>query len=220
MAESGSLKAVLWDLDGTILDSREEHFSANQQAFKEFGIAAPKWNTKEYFGKTAAEIIGKLAGDLLTEEELKNLIRRRDEIYRSIISKNAVFLPGVERWLKQFQDLGLIQAIASSTAYQNIETILKALNGANFFNKIFSGAMIPSKPAPAIFNVASAELSVKPACCLVIEDSPFGVSAARSAGMRCLAVTNTNNAEDLSGADIILSSLAELKMQDIHNLFK
>ena len=219
MAALGNLKAVLWDLDGTILDSREQHFNSSRQAFKEYGVDAPMRNTKDHFGKTTAQILSETAGDLLPKEELKSLERRRDEIYRSIISEEAIFLPGVEKWLQQFQAMGLRQAIASSTAYKNIETILKALNAAHFFDQIFSGAEMPSKPDPAIFNLASEKLAVQPQCCLVIEDSPFGVSAAKTAGMRCLAVTKTNDAEDLFEADIILASLTELKFQDISKLF-
>jgi len=153
MTAPGNLKEVLWDLDGTILDSRKQHFTSSE--------------------------------------------RRIGEIYRSIISEEAAFLPGVVNWLKRFQTMGLIQDIASSTAKKNIETILKALDAGHFFDQIFSSAEVPSKPDPAIFNLASEKLEVHTQYFLVIEDSSFGVSAAKSAGMKCLAVTNTNSAEYL-----------------------
>jgi len=220
MAANGELKVILWDLDGTILDSRKQHFTSTKQAFEEFGLIFHRENPKKHFGKTTAQILREMAGDKLSIEKLKHLEHRRDEIYRSIISKEAKFLPGVEQALVQFQAMGLKQVIASSTAYKNIAIILKTLDASHFFDQLFSGAEIPSKPDPAIFNLASEELGVDPKCCLVIEDSPFGVSAAKSAGMHCLAITNTNNAEDLGHADIVISTLTEFKIEDVLVLYK
>ena len=105
MAAHGTLKAVLWDLDGTILDSRRQHFASSRRAFEEFGLEPLKGNRKEHFGKTAAQIFKETAGDRLNGEDLKRLEIRKDEIYREIVSQDASFLPGVKESLLTFRGM-------------------------------------------------------------------------------------------------------------------
>ena len=116
--------------------------------------------------------------------------------------------------------MGVAQVIVSSTALENINTIIKALDAEKYFDKFFSGEDLPSKPDPAVFSMAIKHYGVAPEECLVFEDSPHGISAAKSIGLKCVAAAVTYPRESLSGADLVLEDLDKLQIRDIQKLFK
>lgn len=213
------LEAVLWDLDGTILDTREQHFLSSQRVFDKYGLKVERGSSKPYYGKTSREIFRDLLGKDFDTRKLISLIKEKDEIFRSLIIHEARFLPGVEACLRTFQSLGVAQAVASSTSMKNIEFLLDALNARAYFDRLFSGEELTSKPDPAVFLLASTELGIAPANCLVIEDSPFGVQAAKAARMKCLAVAGPFRLEDLAQADLALDSLEDFDLEEVRGLF-
>lgn len=105
--------------------------------------------------------------------------------------------------------LGLV----SSAPRENIDLTLSDLDLAGIFNCIASGQEVTeSKPSPEIYLLAAKRLQVTPNDCLVIEDSPLGVTAAKTAGMKCLAVANTHRREDLEEADRVVDSLEDVDL--------
>ena len=112
-------------------------------------------------------------------------------------------------------------AIASSAPMENIQLILRGLGIESYFQAIVWGREVTEgKPSPQAFLLAAEKLGVKPEDCLVIEDAVAGVSAAKRAGMKCIAVTTTNPREKLHEADLVVDSLAEVGADVVAGLFK
>jgi len=213
------LKAIIWDLDGTIIDSHKQHFTSMQKVFQNHGLSYEKLNSKPNYGKTSLEVFQTLLGRDYDRGKILEMIEEKEKIYRSLIVNEAEFLPGVESCLKLFKGMGLKQAIASSTSLDNIKAVISALDANPYFAHLVSGEGLPSKPSPLLFLLTASKLGEAPSSCLVIEDSPFGVKGAKAAGMKCLAVPSFYRPNDLGDADLILHSLEELNIRYICALF-
>lgn len=213
------LKLVMWDLDGTIVDSRRQHHEASKEVLKQHGFELPKDHLKTVFGQTANEIFGGIFGDSVSDIKLKEIIDERDSKYRELIKVEAKFLPGVENWIKDLYEMGITQVVASSTAYENITTILETLKAQDYFSEIYSGANLPSKPDPAVFLIALESQGTDKENCLVFEDSPHGIHAAKSIGLKCIASAITFPHNKLTEADLVVETFEQLQWKDIHNLF-
>lgn len=208
MPETLPIKAILWDLDGVIVDSFDGHYRAWQRLFAELGEPFTLDDFTRTFGMNNRNIFKTLVARELPEAEFQRLSDRKEQYFRDGIRGNCRLLPGVEDWLKRFDRMGMKQAVASSAPQENIDAHLDELAIQRWFTAVVSGEKIPGKPDPAVFLQAAKLLGVAPAECLVIEDAVPGVAAAKSAGMRCLAVLTTNPPEKLSQADIIVQDLA------------
>jgi HAD superfamily hydrolase (TIGR01509 family) len=118
--------------------------------------------------------------------------------------------PGVHALLEALRRAEVRQAVGSSAPQANIDVLLAAGDLSPYFEAVVSAWDMPGKPDPAVFLKAAAQLGVPPARCVVIEDSTAGIEAARSAGMQCIAVTNTHLAPLLSAASLVVASLEEV----------
>ena len=219
MGDFGSLEAVIWDMDGVIVDSELSHFISWREVFRKENIQISEDKLRETFGMTSPQVVREILGQDVSQEHAQEISREKEKIFRSLIKEEAEFLPSVEEWLQKFKESGILQALASSGSQKNIDSVLNALDARRFFEKVVSGMGMPSKPAPDVFLLAAEKLGVVPGNCLVIEDSIAGVSAAKSAGMKCLAVTTTNTAGKLGKADLILDSLEMLTQEKLKGLF-
>lgn len=200
-------RAVLWDLDGTILDSREGHW-ISWRAYTE-GLGKPV--SREFFVDTFGfrnEIILRLHfGEHLTDEEVIRMSTEKETLYRNVMLQGKIeALPGVRDWLATFRADGWRQALGSMAPHDNIAVTLDALGIRNYFDAIVGSEDVPrGKPDPAVFLLAAQKVGVPPERCVVIEDTPQGVEAAHRAGMKRIAVGP--EAASL-GADLALTSLA------------
>jgi beta-phosphoglucomutase len=220
MINFGKLKAVLWDMDGVLLDSQSAHFISFKEVMAKHNYEVTVEKFKPCFGMTNKQVIHQLSGDTFTSEEVQAISLEKDVLFRKVIAVQATFLPKVEHWLAEFKEAGILQALASSGTWDNIYTILDALHARSYFDAIVSGEDCASKPAPAIFLRAAGQLKVKPAGCLVIEDSIAGVKAAAAAGMKCLAVATTHPIDKLPHADLKLPDLTSLTVDMLAGIFK
>ena len=216
---SEKLKLVIWDLDGTILDSRKQHYEASKMVLKNHGFEFSADFLKTFYGQTANHIFGEILGDSVNDHQFEQIIKERDIAYRELISRDAEYLPGVEQWLGNFQQMGIDQVIASSTAYENIVTIVRVLKAEKYFAKLFSGEHLASKPDPGVFLMAMHEFDLGSDECLVIEDSPHGIHAAKSIGIKCVSAAITFPPDQLSEADLVVENLELLQWGDIGSLF-
>src|ERR1700682_2042176 len=166
-----SVRAVIWDLDGVIIDSADAHRKAWWRLAEELHIPYSDEQFWSTFGQRNDAIIPALIGPV-SAERLKELGDRKEAYFRDIIRDTIAPLPGAIELLSELRDAGYPQALASSTPIANIELISDALGLKRYLSALVSGETVPhGKPAPDIFLKAAEELGVEAAHCLVIEDA-------------------------------------------------
>jgi len=217
MLDSNHNYAVIWDMDGVLVDTGEYHYQAWKKTFEELDVPFSKSQFRETFGMNNAGILEIICGEKLPPEQEQGISEHKEELFREAIKGKAELLPGVEMALKNFSTWKFKQGVASSAPPENIKVLVNELKIGKYFDAVVSGFDIPGKPDPGVFLKTARQLKVKSERCVVIEDAIAGVEGAKNAGMKCIAVTTTNTSEALSEADLIFDSLEELKQ---HTLFK
>ena len=207
--------AVIFDLDGVIVDSSQQHFESFVALGKEVGYAMDRARFANIFGRRNEEIFPMLLGPQLSREEVQHLADRKEELFRDRIRGQVEPLPGVTELLPALKAAGFHLAIGSSTPPKNIELILTELGFKAYFLAIVSGDDVSKgKPDPEVFVTAANRLGVPPAQAVVIEDAVAGVEAAKNGGMHALGVTTNHPRESLHKADRVVDSLAEVAPAD------
>lgn len=202
--------AILWDMDGVLVDTGRLHYESWSQVLRARGQDLSWPQFLPTLGMNNRSTMRELFGREPLEEEIASIAGEKEVIFRDSLAGRVQPLPGVQRWLERFRAWGIPQAVASSAPLENIDALVDALQIRPYFTALVSGMDLPGKPNPDVFLLAARQLGIPPARALVIEDSIAGVSAARSAGMRCLAVLTSNPASALSLADCILPDLDAL----------
>ena len=202
-------RAVLWDVDGTLLDSAEYHWLAWQEAMAAEGHAVTYDQFISTFGQRNETVLHEWLGPDLTTNELERISEAKERRYRHLLQTRGVeCLPGVRRWLSRLHEEGWRQVVASSAPLINIQTILEALAIAEYFDAIASSEDVQrGKPDPQVFLAAAAKVAVPPQRCIVVEDAPAGIEGGRRAGMRTIGVCSSHATLQ---ADWVVRSLDEL----------
>lgn len=217
---SSSGHAVIWDMDGVILDSATQHWQAWQRLAAETNTVFTEADFRKTFGQRNADIIPRY-WRIQQHSDIQRWADRKEEIYRELLRADARPLPGALDVLTALHVAGWKQALGSSAPLANIELILELLNLANLLDAVVSGEEAPmGKPAPDIFLAAARALGIAPLHCVVIEDAVAGVQAARAAGMRVIAVTNGHPNRELEIADLVTPALTELTVGKIAALIE
>ncbi len=212
-------RAVLWDLDGVVVDTGEFHYLAWDEVLTEMGVPFSRPLFQATFGMNNAGILTTLLGHTPPIDELTLISERKEARFRQIIHGQVRPLPGVVDAVQWFKRHGFKQAIASSAPPANIDFLIDELGLREYFEAIVSGYDLPGKPAPDVFLLAARRLAVDPIACLVIEDAVAGVEGAKRANMKCLAVTTTNPIEKLQKADRVVDTLTVVSAALINELF-
>lgn len=213
------LEAVLWDMDGVIADTADYHYGAWREVLKEHGVEFSKADFMQLFGQRHDTIIKFNLGKL-PPKEVQQISEKKQAIYRRNVAKNIVPLPGAVELIKSLNRHGIKTAIASSAVPDNIDVIIQGLGIEKNFQAIVPGTEVAEgKPSPQIFQLAAKKLDVEPGNCVVIEDAIAGVMAAKQAGMKCVAVTNSHPAKKLENADLIVDSLEQVDIEVLKGLF-
>lgn len=216
----GRLKAVIWDMDGVIADTAPYHFKAWHEVFRKSGVNFTEKDFKHHFGQRNDTIIRSTLGQSISQDDLDNIANEKEANYRRLVAPNIEPLPGAINLIKLLDKNGVKMAIASSAPVANIRLIAGGLGIDNYFQAIVWGReVMEGKPSPQGFLLAAQKLGIEPGNCVVIEDAIAGVAAAKSAGMKCLAVTTTHPKENLNEADLILDTLEEVDLDDLEKLF-
>ncbi|MBI2870054.1 MAG: HAD family phosphatase [Chloroflexi bacterium] len=220
MAPEDRPEAVIWDMDGVIVDSAPYHFRAWRQVFREKGVDFTEEDFKRHFGKRNDTIIRCTLGEL-PPGEVDAIAGEKESAYRGFIRGNTRPLPGAVELIKALHDAGLRMAVASSAPPENIDLIMGSLGITGWFRAVVWGREVAEgKPSPQCFLLAASKLGVPVASCVVIEDAIAGVAAARSAGMKCVAVTTTHPAAALKEADLVVETLESVSIDTLRGLFK
>ncbi|HVF88113.1 MAG TPA: HAD family phosphatase [Pyrinomonadaceae bacterium] len=203
------LRAVLWDMDGTLLDSSRYHWESWREALAAENYQLTKESFTSFFGQRNDTIMRALFGEDYPAGEIKRVSDFKESRYRNLLREGGVeLLPGVGRWLRRLQSENWRQAIASSAPLLNIEAILDVLGIRDCFAAVVTAEDVErGKPDPQVFLRAAAKVNVPPARCVVVEDAPAGVEAGRRGGMRTIGVLSEHPTLQ---ADIVVRTLEEL----------
>ncbi len=213
-----TIQAVIWDLDGVIIDSANEHRLAWQRLAREEGVKMTDEDFWATFGKRNDDILAIVWGPL-SPEQVKTLANRKEVYFRELIRETAQALPGAMKLMSELHEAGFRQALASSAPVENIELISEVLGLGRYLSALVSGETVPrGKPAPDIFLAAAKALNVAPEYCVVIEDAVAGVEAAHAAGMRCIAVAGDRDLPGLRKAELMVKTLEEVDVERVRRL--
>ena len=214
------LEAVIWDMDGVIADTALYHFGAWQDVFRKREVAYTEEDFKHNFGRRNDTIIRNIMGGNLSGGEVEAIASEKEENYRRRVAQNIKPLPGAIELIRALREYGVKMAIASSSPIENIQLIIRGLGINDYFQVIVSGRQVSEgKPSPQGFLLAARELEVTPENCVVIEDAIDGVSGAKRAGMKCLAVTSNHAKQSLMEADLVVDTLEAVTVDDLAGLF-
>lgn len=207
------LKAVIFDMDGTMVDTEPMHYEANYDMLKELGINLDYEYYKQYIGSTNTYMWNKIKKDFSLELPAEQLNQMADQKNRELVQRKGYpEIAGVKTLIRKLKEDGYRLAVASSSPPAVISQVVDFLGVSDCFFKLVSGEnVVNPKPAPDIFLEAATALGVKTEDCLVIEDSCNGVLAAKAAGMVCVGYQNPHSGEqDLSAADYLIEGFLEV----------
>jgi beta-phosphoglucomutase len=201
-------RAVLWDLDGTLVDSEEYHWRAWRETMAAEGAPVTREQFLASFGQRNDLILGEWLGRGADRERVRRIGEAKEGLYRRLVAEEGLSpLAGAAEWVKRLSGGGWRQAIASSAPRLNVQVVLGALGLSAAFQAIVSAEDVTiGKPDPQVFLLAAARLGIAPARCVVVEDAAPGIEAARRAGMRSIGVRGATTA----AADVSVGSLDEL----------
>lgn len=206
---NASARAVLWDMDGTLIDSADYHFESWVHALRPEGLVLTREQFLSTFGWKNDRILRRWIGPDIEPARLARLGDAKEIAYRQFVRARGLQpLPGAAEWIRALERDGWIQAVASSAPRANIDVALEVLGWSDYFAAIVSGDDVGAgKPDPEIFLIAASRLQVPPARCIVVEDAAAGVEAARRGGMRSIGVGRGAAAAQ---PDVPIESLAAL----------
>jgi beta-phosphoglucomutase len=223
-----ALQAIVLDFDGVIANSEPLHLTAFQQMLAERGI---ELTAEDYFahylGYDDVGLVQALARDRripMTDREMTSLVARKGVILQTLLHDGNVLFPGAVDFIRTAAARVPI-AIASGALRHEIVEIVEGAGVANLFATIVASGDTPeSKPSPAPYRLAFERLrqhtgrSLDPRKCVAVEDSRWGLESAHGAGLRCVGVTNSYPADELRGAELIVSGLNRLTLPDLDRL--
>jgi len=215
------IQAVIFDMDGVLVDSEIHHFEVEKLILEKMGISIQAEEINSFVGLAMKKMWERVKEKYHLEKSISKLLEE-DTIFRVNYFKNIGKIPpveGVEEFIREIKKEGLITAVASSSHMDLIKTVLEASNLLKYFPVYISGFNVKhGKPEPDIFFETAAKLDVKPNECIVIEDSYNGVIAAKKAGMKCIGYVNPSSGkQDISSADLIIKNFDQLNLNIIKN---
>ncbi len=216
-------KAMIFDMDGVLIDSEPWYLEVNYRVFSELGICVSEQEYQSYVGITDTDMWTRLIAEhdiQLTQDQIREMqYRISDEYYHS---HPIPAIKGIEKILLTLMDRDWKLALASSAPSHWISKVLAPFPWSKYLGIRVSGTDIQKgKPAPDIFLKAAQHLDVDSSRCCVIEDSAHGITAAKSAGMMAIAYKSSESKQILDNADIMIHDYADLNIDEleipIHN---
>ncbi len=215
-------KAFLFDLNGTMINDMDFHSEAWHSILNnDLGLTISYADVKkEMYGKNA-ELLDRVFGkDHFSLEQVEHISISKEKRYQEAYQPHLALISGLDQFLEQAREKGILMAIGSAAIPFNIDFVLDGLDIRPYFKAIVSAHDVTvSKPDAETFVKAALALAVDPQDCIVFEDVPKGVEAAHNAGMKCFVLTTTHEVEEFEGFDNILGFIKDFNDPILNNLF-
>ncbi len=214
---NSTIRAVIFDMDGVLVDSEPLINAAAIAMFKENGLVVQPNDFLPFVGAGEARYIGGVAEKYHFPLDIDAAKQRTYEIYLDLIPSRLKVFPGVYDFVQACRKAGLRVAVASSADKIKVVANLQEIDlPPDSWDAVVTGEQVThKKPAPDIFLFAAQRLGIEPSACTVMEDAINGIQAAKAAGMRCVAVATTFPAERLQEADVVRGEIAQVRLSDV-----
>ncbi|MFC1655597.1 HAD family hydrolase [Patescibacteria group bacterium] len=215
-------KAVLFDMDGVIIDSEPVRQAQEKELFKKLGMNVTDEEHQSYVGTTSEGMWQGIKSNHDTPHSVKELVEMEQSNYLSHLEEynDQYPMPGVVDLIKNLHENSMTLVVASSACMKNIEVVVKKFELEKYFTKLVSGEEVPKgKPAPDVFLEAAKQINMTPEQCVVIEDAMNGIAAAKAAEMKCIGISSPHRTpQDLSKADLVVDHLSKVDYNILQNL--
>jgi beta-phosphoglucomutase len=215
-------RAVIFDLDGVLIDSFHAHYESWQEVAAEHGVVLTEEDFARTFGRTSREIIASSwAVRDLTDARVREIDDRKEARYREIIAHDLPVMDGACELLQALRAAGFRIGVGSSAPPENVFLALERIGRGLFDSVVHGRDVLHGKPDPEVFLLAAARAGAPPARCVVIEDAVPGLEAARRAGMASVALVSTGRTEDAlrrAQPTLVARSLRELTPEGLDAL--
>lgn len=214
--------AVLFDMDGVIIDSNPAHKKAIVQFCDKYNKHLSDDEMKRYiWGRTNKEWIRHLFGEDLPDTEIRVYADEKELLFRTIYKPDVRLLNGLPAFLELLKTNNIPMAIGTSAPRANVDFVFEHTRIGQYFDAVLDErAVTIGKPDPEIYLKAAKALNFAPADCIVIEDSLSGVEAGKRAGCKVIGITTTHSDAELAQADITAADFSTLTLVELTNLFK
>ncbi|QLJ52412.1 MAG: hypothetical protein Sv326_0237 [Candidatus Fermentimicrarchaeum limneticum] len=214
------IKAIIFDFDGVIADSEPAHRKSFNITLKQLGITIPKKLYREkYVGLGSLSIMEDVFRTYNVKRSARFWVRKRMKVFRSLVRRGEVRpVKGFMKFNKLLDRIGMKKIIASGGYKANVSIMLKKLKLDKEFQFISREDVKNRKPNPEALLLAAKRLGVKPSECLVFEDSPYGVEAARRAGMRCVALTTSLDSSYFQRCCVVAKDFREVDLKFLRRM--
>jgi beta-phosphoglucomutase len=204
---------MIFDVDGVLVDSYQAHYDSWQVVAREARFEFTERRFIDTFGRTTREILRGIFGEGgITAERITELDLRKEAAYRGILSQSFPAMAGAAPLIDACVAAGFPLAVGSSGPPENVQLVLERLGRAASFRAVVTGTDVTlGKPHPQVFLLAAERLGLPAERCVVVEDAPAGIEAARRAGMKCIGfVSRGHTFAELAAADRCVASLEEI----------
>ena len=218
------MKAVIYDMDGTMVDNMMVHHEAWQRKLKACGLDLSMKEVMEKVHGVNEEILERLFGDKYSPEERRQISWEKEEEYREIFADRLALIDGLQTFMDELKTSNIPQAVASAAPPENVDFVLDKLSIRGYFSSILhSRDVTHGKPHPEIYLKSSSLMGFKPKECLVFEDSPTGAKSASAAGCPIMVVTTTHlpkEFDDIKGIVGFIDDFQQINTKSLQDKLK
>ncbi|WP_345266401.1 HAD family hydrolase [Nibrella viscosa] len=212
--------ALIFDMDGTLINSNPTHKEAFEQFFAKHNIEMTDEDFVNYVsGRMNPDIMKHFFGDDISSQKINALTREKESIFQELFEPKLKPIKGLMPFLKKAKEKDIPMALATSAPKMNIDFVFEHIPLGEYFPHLVHDTDVKEgKPAPEVFQKAARKLGFPPERCIVFEDSKAGVEAAQAAGMKVVVLTTTHTADELKGADWVIDDFTEVTITKLGKL--
>ncbi|HEY1870233.1 MAG TPA: HAD family phosphatase [Chitinophagaceae bacterium] len=213
-------EAVIFDLDGTLIDNNAYHIRAFEAFYDKIGKPFSLDEYKQHInGRVNREIFDYVFNTTLSPEKSEAYSNEKEAMYRELYAAHIEPINGLIDFLEELEKAGISKAIATSGIIPNINFMFEHVPIKNYFSSVIDSTQITrGKPHPEIFLKAAISVNAVPSNCVAFEDSVAGIRSAKAAGLKVVGLTTTHSAEDLKEADLIIKDYTDISLTKLREL--